>query len=247
MITRPLVRAVLAVLLGLGGAAAAVTAGAAPAHADGCYTWSRTLGSGASGADVAELQIRVAGWAGYDVRLGIDGQFGAQTQAAVQSFQRAYGLQADGVAGPATFAKLYDLQDDDCTPLHFTIAEASPNCGKGPAGMPASVRANLIRVLWRAEALRQRLGNHPLSVTSGWRDAACNTESGGAPNSEHLTGEALDLDRNVGWFSFCDVARAARYTGFGTIFGPGYPDHDDHVHVGIRSGHVWSAPNCSGF
>jgi zinc D-Ala-D-Ala carboxypeptidase len=44
--------------------------------------------------------------------------------------------------------------------------------------------------------------------------------------------------------SFCTIASNARYAGFGGIFGPGYPGHDDHVHVDIRAGQVWSAPTC---
>ena len=117
----------------------------APAAADECYTWSRTLSSGASGSDVAELQIRVAGWAGYGVNMAIDGSYGPQTTAAVRGFQAAYGLSADGV--------------------------------------------------------------------------------GGSP-------------------SFCTIASNARYAGFGGLFGPGYPGHDDHTHVDIRSGQTWSAPSC---
>jgi len=38
---------------------------ASAATEDGCYTWGRPLSQGASGNDVKELQVRVAGWAGY--------------------------------------------------------------------------------------------------------------------------------------------------------------------------------------
>ncbi|MFM9701195.1 peptidoglycan-binding domain-containing protein, partial [Streptomyces europaeiscabiei] len=74
---------------------------------DGCYTWSGTLSEGSSGEAVRQLQIRVAGYPGTGAQLSIDGQFGPATKAAVQRFQSAYGLAADGVAGPATFNKIY--------------------------------------------------------------------------------------------------------------------------------------------
>ena len=40
------------------------------------------------------------------------------------------------------------------------------------------------------------------------------------------------------------LAQRARYHGFGGIFGPGYPDHNDHTHVDGRTSRSWSAPNC---
>jgi len=42
---------------------------------------------------------------GHDPK-GIDGIFGANTEKAVKSFQRAKGLAADGIAGKNTWAKL---------------------------------------------------------------------------------------------------------------------------------------------
>jgi len=233
-----LVRSILALLLSITGLTIASTVTASSAHADECYTWSRTLGSG---SDVARLQIRVAGWAGYGVNMAIDGDYGAQTAAAVTGFQRAYGLVADGVAGPATYSKVYALQDPDCTPIHFSYAEASDNCGRGlnssGSASLATVNENLKRVMWRAEALRHQLGDRPLRVTSGFRDKACD----GSPYGQHTYGTALDLVLADGETTFCSIARQARSAGMGGICGPGYPGHDDHVHADIRASRTWSA------
>ncbi|QLQ39539.1 D-Ala-D-Ala carboxypeptidase family metallohydrolase [Micromonospora robiginosa] len=248
-------RAAVAFALALPGAAVATAVAAPPAHADGCYTWARTLATGSSGADVRQLQIRVAGWAGYGGIVRVDGRYGPETAAAVRRFQAAYGLRADGVAGPQTFAKIYALQDDDCTPKHFSYAELDNGCGKGGwSGGPLSssaTRENALRAMWKLEALRRSLGDKPLYVTSGFRSIACNRQVGGASDSQHLYGDAADLISRSR--TLCEVARSARDQGFSGIYGPGYPDHGDHVHVDSRRENTkdksaaatdWSAPNC---
>jgi len=218
---------------------------ATKAHADGCYTWSRTLSEGASGEDVRQLQIRVAGYPAYGGHIAADGAFGPATKAAVQRFQSAYGLGPDGVAGSATFSKIYALQDDDCTPIHFTYAELDDGCGgSGYDGGPlseAATKANALQTMWQLEALRHALGDVAINISSGFRSIPCNNSVGGASNSQHLYGRSADL---TGSPSFCTLAKQARYHGFGGIFGPGYPGHDDHTHVDIRTTNSWSAPNC---
>lgn len=65
---------------------------------------SRPLRSGLAGWDVAALQFLLQS-RGYGPG-GFDGGFGPNTRDAVVRFQRAAGLGADGVAGPATLAAL---------------------------------------------------------------------------------------------------------------------------------------------
>lgn len=243
--------AAAAVAIAAGTTVVVAQAGAAPAApaalaGDGCYSWPSTLRQGSSGEAVTRLQIRVAGWVASGEVLAIDGQFGPATTRAVTRFQAAYGLGADGVAGPATFGKIYALQDDDCTPIHFSFAEANSNCGKGGnfsggAVSAATVRENLLRAMWKVEALRHKLGDRPIGISSGFRDRSCNASVGGASNSRHMYGDALDLTPGP---SLCDMARAARSAGFSHIFGPGYPDHNDHTHVDSSAGRSWQAPNC---
>lgn len=233
---------VLALLLGVGVPPAAAEAN--PVTADACYTWGRTLSEGASGDDVRQLQIRVAGYPGYGGVLGLDGQFGSATKAAVTRFQQAYGLGADGIAGPATFAKIYELQDNDCTPVNFSYDELN-NCNSDWSGgnvSAATARANALVSMWKLQAMRHAMGDRPIDVNGGFRSVACNNAVGGSPTSRHLYGDAVDL--GAGAQGFCALARQARNHGFNEILGPGYTGHDDHVHVAHRSTRFWSAPSC---
>ncbi|MBJ6647851.1 D-Ala-D-Ala carboxypeptidase family metallohydrolase [Streptomyces sp. BSE7-9] len=237
-------RLVLSIVMLMAGLAAGSLATAGTAHADGCYTWNRTLSQGASGADVTQLQIRLSGYPGYGAVLAVDGQFGPATTAALKRFQSAYGLAADGVAGPNTFSKLYALQDDDCTPVHFDYSELN-RCNStwsGGAVSAATAKANALRTMWKLEALRHALGDQPIRVTSGFRSQSCNSAVGGASNSRHLYGDAADL--GAGPHSLCTLAKQARNHGFNGILGPGYPGHEDHTHVDHRGSRFWSAPTC---
>ncbi|NLU80066.1 peptidase M15 [Micromonospora sp. HNM0581] len=248
-------RAVVALALALPGAAIASVVAAPAAHADGCYTWNRTLYQGRSGSDVRQLQLRIAGWAGNNDIVELDGRFGPKTAAAVRRFQSAYGLEVDGIAGSQTYGKLYQIQDDNCTPRHFSWSEMDEGCGgSGWTGGPLSsgqTRQNALETMWKLEALRKSLGDKPLIVTSGFRSRTCNNQVGGASDSQHLYGNAADLvsrDR-----SLCQVARQARNHGFSGIIGPGVSGHNSHVHVDSRRENnqdrsanrtYWAAPDC---
>jgi len=63
-----------------------------------------TLRQGSSGPDVTDLQQKLKDL-GFDPN-GVDGNFGPGTRDAVIAFQQSKGLQADGIAGPATLAAL---------------------------------------------------------------------------------------------------------------------------------------------
>src|SRR5260370_23529485 len=90
-----------------------------------------TLKQGSSGPDVTNLQQKLKDL-GFDPN-GVDGNFGPGTRDAVIAFQQSKGLQADGIAGPATLAALQ---------LGGSAADANNSGGattdSGLAGAPAA-------------------------------------------------------------------------------------------------------------
>lgn len=68
-----------------------------------------TLKLGSKGEEVKELQ-RLLGEPKLSLKpVKIDGVFGQTTEAAVKEFQRKAYLPADGIVGPTTWEKLYDV------------------------------------------------------------------------------------------------------------------------------------------
>jgi zinc D-Ala-D-Ala carboxypeptidase len=205
------------------------------------YPWSRTLTQGSTGADVTELQIRVAGWAADHAsqsRVSIDGDFGPGTLAAVKRFQAAYGLSADGEVGPNTQAKLNSLEQSDGSTLHFNWSEFTDrisgtfNDGKVSA---ATAKENARRCMYKLEALRKKLGDKPITVNSGFRSIQHNADIGGASDSMHLYGTAADLDvPGVANKTVYQHAETCGFSGLETY-------NTDHQHVDSRAdlGRAW--------
>jgi hypothetical protein len=205
------------------------------------YSWSRTLRQGTNGADVVELQIRVAGWAAdgpRQTRVTIDGDFGPGTEAAVRRFQAAYGLAVDGVVGPNTQSRLNALESSDGSTVHFNWSEFTDrvsgtfNGGKLSA---SATRENARRLMYKLEALRVKLGNRSITVNSGFRSIAHNRDVGGASDSMHLYGHAADL--NVPGVSNRTVYQRAETSGFSGL----ETFNTDHQHVDSRAdmGRSW--------
>ena len=59
---------------------------------------------GSSGETIKQIQTRLKNWGYYTYT--VDGIYGSRTTAAVKKFQKNNGLQADGIAGPATLSKM---------------------------------------------------------------------------------------------------------------------------------------------
>jgi len=183
----------------LGAGLAAAGAQVAQTGTAAAYSWSRTLQQGASGADVKELQIRVAGWAAggaSQTYVAVDGAFGAGTAAAVKRFQSAYGLTADGIVGPQTQSVLNSLESSDGSTLNFNWSEFTSHDGSGFSGgkvSSAQVKENIRRLMYKLEALRKKAGGRSVTINSGFRSVSYNASVGGASNSMHVYGVAGDI------------------------------------------------------
>jgi peptidoglycan hydrolase-like protein with peptidoglycan-binding domain len=127
-----------------------------------------TLKLGARGEPVRQLQLRLHAM-GFP-NLAVDGSFGPGTLAAVKSFQRARGLTADGVVGPATWSKLG---------IHVKGAPTSTPPSTGTGGNP--FHADFVRAAqkvgvptsWASSPSLVKLVQHE----SGWKPSAKNPRS----------------------------------------------------------------------
>ena len=69
----------------------------------------KTLKKGSKGSNVKAMQILLMGHNFYCGGYGADGSFGSGTESAVKAFQKANGLDVDGICGPKTWAKLLGI------------------------------------------------------------------------------------------------------------------------------------------
>lgn len=71
-----------------------------------------TLRAGSTGIGVRTVQYLlryIAGFVGTVESVAMDGDYGAETEAAVRSFQRTYGLREDGIVGITTYNTMYNV------------------------------------------------------------------------------------------------------------------------------------------
>lgn len=132
----------------------------------------------------------------------IDGDWAQLSKTACMSFQKDYGLTADGVFGSATekkaraaiasgeVAKPVPVEDFWDEIEYFTREEFRCKCGgKYCNGYPAEPDE---RMVWIVDQLRKNLGV-PVTIVSGLRCKAWNAIQGGVSNSQHMYGEAADI------------------------------------------------------
>lgn len=158
----------------------------------------------------------------------VDGIWGPASRGATERFQRAAGLEEDGVFGPETEKAireaLFREEGDVWSGLRFfTREEFACRCGRC-GGFPAEMEEALLR---KAEQLRAHFAA-PVRVTSGVRCQSHNAAVGGVANSRHLTGKAMDFSVDgqtaeavLAWLSGQDGIRYA------------YAIDSRHVHMDV--------------
>ena len=127
----------------------------------------------------------------------VDNLWGPASQEATRKFQSDYGLDADGIFGPMTEAKIKEVVASSELPKvdwdkvrYFGRAEFRCNCGgKYCNGFPAEPHPLLVRV---ADRVREHFGAAAI-ISSGVRCEQHNANVGGVPNSRHLYGKAMDF------------------------------------------------------
>lgn len=143
----------------------------------------------------------------------IDGIWGEKSRQATEKFQRAYGLDVDGVYGDGTHARVLVVIATGETPAVDTTPETASGqppdtgtwwddikyfrrsdpyigcpCGKC-GGFPVEPSEKLMRL---ADRVREHFGA-PMIPTSTVRCSAHNAAVGGVANSYHVRGKAMDF------------------------------------------------------
>ena len=129
-----------------------------------------------------------------DGKIAIDGLAGLETKDATVRWQTEHGLTPDGIAGVNTRTKITEESaDEDDNWWHsiryFSRKEFACKCGKYCDGYPAQMQRGLVELADRAREELEGVG----FVSSGLRCPQHNANVGGASNSRHLSGRAIDL------------------------------------------------------
>ena len=132
------------------------------------------------------------------VRVVVDGRNGHFTKRFVKTFQSAYtfaNLSVDGDPGPKTLAAMAECRNNGFKlSKNFTIQEIGIT-----KGSKRVTRSNPVFLVERGlveslQKLRNSIGR-PIYIVSAFRDSDHNRVVGGAANSQHLYGRAVDIDR----------------------------------------------------
>lgn len=136
------------------------------------------LSVGSRGSDVTRLQQALAK-AGCDPH-GVDGIFGPKTYAAVLKYQKAHGLNRDGVVGPSTGRSLFHTSS-----ASYWDGKGDAGRGSGSGSVPAKfpTHGTNRQKLDYAASLAKSLGLRITSTTGGTH----------AKNSYHYKGRAIDV------------------------------------------------------
>lgn len=163
--------------------------------------------------------LRRIGWP-----IVADGAYGPRTHQAVLDFQRGWDpwdLLVDGAAGPQTREALRaSLAYGGACGAGFRFVEFASK-GDRWIKVHRALVAGLV-------VYRQRYGA-PVRIVSGYRDPLHNAAEGGAHNSQHLYGNAADVEPRA---SLAAVRNLRLFSGIGVNRRSGRVSHVDVRHVG---------------
>ena len=169
----------------------------------------KQISYGSSGSEVRELQTLLKN-NGYN--LDVDGQFGPKTQAAVKAYQKANGLDVDGIVGTNTWGALTKAN---------TTADSSASTSAAPKFEYADYAPS--DAVTQAQAmLNQHLAQKPGEYQSAWQtqlNDAINKIMNREKFSYDLNGDALyqqykDMYTTQGKMAMMDtMGQAAAATG----------------------------------
>lgn len=115
----------------------------------------------------------------------LDSKAGNETIRRTKEFQKAHGLNPDGIAGPLTRNALNDVEYSWDKVKHFRKDEFTCKCGCGYNNID-------LRLVYILDEIREHYSK-PLIVTSGTRCEKHNREVGGVQGSRHCLGKASDI------------------------------------------------------
>lgn len=124
-----------------------------------------TLRRGSKGAEVKELQTFLNCWGyrnQYGNSLAVDGSYGSRTEAAVKNLQHDQGLEADGICGPITWARIDELRGQ----IYGVKPITEVYCRKDPRKT-----SDIVGVLYPDDvytATREKDGWAMIADKSGW-------------------------------------------------------------------------------
>lgn len=126
----------------------------------------------------------------------IDGIVGPLTKSAYKELQKAYFTRKsdiDGIYGKNTDILLRNAYNVKVNCKNFKLEEFRCGCGgKHCTGYPAVLDVQLLK---NVQAIRDKYG--ATSITSGLRCSKHNNAVGGASNSRHKSGKALDIKNST--------------------------------------------------